>query len=279
MAINGLFGVAATPATQDIQRASSKLQAVIQSLVSGNQATTDNVEELSIAARLQSSVSALRSVSTNLAQASSLAQVADGGAKQILDILVSLKTAAERAGSPTLNTEDRIQQNNQFQQLLQQVDKIARNVNFGGQSLLDGSLSNQNAISLDNILVSDGASNSDDAETLSIANLTSSALFNSSLNVLTSDNAVAAFAEISEAITQVTQARTNIGSFQRSIDYASATFDSALFNQQAVLSTLFDTDVTGASTQFSLESLVQDVSTALAAQGNRLPPTLLRLIS
>src|SRR4051812_47123829 len=106
-----LSGIGGTQQQQTIQNASAKLQAAIASIVSGNRVNqaSDDVAALSIAGQLQSETAGLRQISGNLAQASSLTQVADGGVSQIQNALTQLQSLASQAGNPTLNAENRKQ--------------------------------------------------------------------------------------------------------------------------------------------------------------------------
>jgi flagellin-like hook-associated protein FlgL len=80
-------------------------------------------------------------------------------------------------------------------------------------------------------------------------------------------------------VNQVANVLGGIGAFQQSVDFASATVDSAGFNQQAAMSNLSDTDFADASSQLSLANVQQNSVIALAAQGNLLNPALLKLVS
>ena len=272
MAVNALTGVNNSQQSQSIKNADAKLQAAIASIVSG---TTSDVTNVAIASELQSQTTGLKQISNNLVQGFSLTQVADGGAAQIQNSLTQLQSLAQQAQSPTVNAETRKQLNQQFQQIINQVDQLASGTSFNGNSLLDGSLSGSNSLSLDTLLSSSNAGGND----LSIANLTSGALFGGqSLNILSSDSASQASGSINSAIGQLTSARASIGAFQRTLDFASANIDSAIGNQQAALSTFSETDLAAASTQSSQAELQSNASIALAAQGNRLNPALLKLI-
>jgi len=271
LTLSGLGGVQ----PQSIQNAGNKLQAAIASIVSGSQSQASDVADLSIASQLQSQTAALRQVSSNLAQAFSLTQVADGGATQIQAVLGQLQTLAQQAKSPTLNVNNRQQLNEQFQQLSDQIDILSTSTTFNGQPLLNGSVSGNNALSLDSFLAP-GSSNGDG---LSIGSLSSSSLFGGqSLNILNADNAGQASDVIGNALNQLTGVRAGLGSFQQTVNYAAANVDSALANQQAAQSNISDTDIASASTQYSLADIQQNAAIALAAQGNNLSPALLQLV-
>lgn len=279
MAINSISGSIPAQAQQGVQKTNKTLQTALASLISGkrvNQAS-DDVAALSIASKLQAETGALRQVSTNLAQLTSLTQVADGGAEQVQSLLQKLGEIAQQATSPAVNAEQRKALNEQFKQLSGEINRFTENTSFGNQKLLDGSVSGDRAISLDKAL----AQESGPADTaLVIPSLSTASLFSGrNLDILSVDGAKQAFATIGEALGKVADARASIGAFQESANYSAATIDTVFANQQAATSSLFDADFARASSDSSLANIQNNAALALLAQGNRLTPALLKLVS
>lgn len=272
MTVSSLSALNSTQQQQAVRNASAKLQAAIASIVSGKR--SDDIAALSIAAQLQSQTSGLKQIASNIAQASSLSQVAEGGVQQIHGALEQLRTLAQAAKSPVLTAENRKQLNDQFQQLTKAIDGIAKATSFNSKSLLDGALSGDNGLSLDTLLSGSGGSTD-----LSIGALTSSSLLGGSLDILSVDSADDALTAITAALGKTTSTRVDIGSFLQTLDFAGANLDTAIANQEAAQSTLTDTDFASASTGLSLANLQQNAAIALAAQGNKLSPVLLQLIA
>lgn len=282
MDIGSLSGLIPSNKNQtSISKSNERLQAAVASLVSGSNATqaSDNVATVALASLLQSDISSLRQAGGNIAQASSLAEVADGGAEQIGNIVLRLREIATQSNSGALSDPARKSMNEEFQSLTKEVDRIAGNTQFGGRKLLNGDVSGNGAISLDGLQVIDGTEG-DSLTTLSINDLSSSSLFGGAhLDVLSQAGAQNALSALGSAISQISGARLGIGSFQQATNFASANLESAVFNQEAARSTLADTDFAAASTELSLALLQQNASIAAAAQGNRLAPALLKLIA
>jgi len=278
--ITSLTGITGSIQSQNsIQKSSDTLQAVIDSIVSGTQSGSDgdNVASVSIASQLQSSLSGLRSLSGNLALAGSLTQVADGGAQDIQSILGGLQSLAEQASSGAVSDSNRTDLNTQFQALAMEIDQVAGGTTFNGKSLLNGSLSGSNALSLDNLIT--GSDSSSDSSALSISDLTTNGLFGGSIpNILSASSSQQALSAINDALNQVTSNRAAIGSFEQSVNFASANVDTAVNNQQAAMSSLTDTDLAAASTQLAQATVQQNAGIALTAQGNQLLPSLLNLL-
>jgi len=276
MNINSISGLAGLQQQQDLQKSNAKLGAAIAALASGNRLTSasTDISSLSVASQLQSAVSGLKQASGNIAQASSLAQVAGGGISQLQEITQQLQTLALQAKSPVLNDNNRKDLNEQFQQLVKQIDSVVSNTNFNGKKLLNGDLKGSGSISLGSILSTDTT----DSAVLSIADLSSESLFGGALDLSAPAGADNALSAISGALDKLTSANADVGSFLQSADYAAANIETAIANQDAARSTLQDTDFAEAASLQSRATLQQNAAIAVAAQSNRLTPAILQLI-
>lgn len=275
--VNPISGVTNTAAQQNASRINDRLQSAISSLVTGtrNNRAGDDIASLSIATQLQSQLSGLREVSNNVAQSTSQLQVADGGAEQIGNLVQELRELAVQAQSPTLNQSTRDTLNEQFQQLVQEIDRTAASTAFNGNNLLDGSVSGDNSVSIGEAFGQEAG----EGVRLEIASLTSETLFSGqSLDILSADGAAQALEALDVALGSVTQTRAEIGSFTQSLGFIAANINSAIANQEAARAVLADADIAEQSTLFSLLNTQRDANLALTAQTNRLPESLLNLL-
>ncbi|MGE0755164.1 MAG: flagellin [Alphaproteobacteria bacterium] len=269
------FGVSST-SSSNIQRINEKLQSAISSLVSGSRITqaSDDIASLSIATQLQTELTALREVSGNVAQNSSLLQVADGGAEQISGLVEQLRSLSLQARSPAVNDATRKSLNDQFQQVVSEIDRVAGNTDFNGRSLLDGSVSGDDALSIGQVFGNEG-----EGASLSIGSLNSESLFDGqSLDILSADSATRALDALATALGNITDVRADIGAFQQSLDFVAVGIDSAIQNQEAARSVLADADIAEQSTIYALLNTQRESALALQAQTNRLPEGLLKLV-
>lgn len=135
--------IAAYYAQANIGKASSQASSSIARLSSGNRIVraSDDVAALSAGTSLRTNVTTLRQALVNTSQGASLLQVADGALSQITDILQRQKAIAVQAGSGSLSDSERSFLNQEFQNLSQEIDRLAGQTNFNGVNLLDGSLS------------------------------------------------------------------------------------------------------------------------------------------
>ena len=96
-------------------------------------------------------------------------------------------------------------------------------------------------------------------------------------NIATSGAAGTAIGEVSQAITDLATARSNIGASQSRLDFAQANIATTQENEQAAKSQLLDVDVASEMTKFSSAQVLEQAGVSMLAQANQLPQTLLRL--
>lgn len=136
------------PAIYSLRNSNDDLAISTQRLSSGNRLSRigDDVASFSVATRLQTQIAGLKQAAQNTAQANSLLDVASGGLTQIKDILDRMTSVATQANSGSLTSTDRSFLQQEFAELIEEIDRIADNTKFGGITLLDGSLSGENTV-------------------------------------------------------------------------------------------------------------------------------------
>ncbi len=141
MSLSILFNHGAAVAHRLIGQADRATSASITKLSAGSRVVSarDDAAALAIGSRLRSESAAMRQVSVNALQATSLVQIADGAAARVTDILVRMKTLAVQAGSGQLSTVERAMLNTEYQSALSEIDRIAMDTEFNGTGLIDNS--------------------------------------------------------------------------------------------------------------------------------------------
>jgi flagellin len=126
----------------NLQNATNKVQASIQRLSSGNAITKagDNVAALAVGTQFRAFVNILKAGFKNAAQATSMLGVADGALQAIGEILQRQSTLASQSKSGSLDTNARTYLDQEFQGLVEEIDRIATNTNFNSIKMLDGSM-------------------------------------------------------------------------------------------------------------------------------------------
>jgi flagellin len=248
----------------------AKLASSVSTLVSksgNNGGSGVDLSALSAGASLQSQIASLRTATQNVAQASALVRVAQGGTTDVSEALGRLEALSKRASSGSLTAQERSALDVEFQSLRQQINRIASSTQFNGQKLLDGSLTSESLQ-----ITAEGE------EGFAIANLSADALLGD-VNVLTASGAEAALQKIRDAQTTVKAQQETLGALSDGLEFAFASIETATQNQDAARAVLGenDFDLDGA---ISLQQQLQEQSVkALLAQTSKLPGNILGLIS
>lgn len=108
----------------------------VKQISSGEVSFTDDAASRGIGVVLRANVAALKQVSVNAGQAVSYLQIANGAAEQVSGILTRLKVLAAQAASGQLTTSDRSLINAEYTKLRDEIDRIADNTEFNGQTVV-----------------------------------------------------------------------------------------------------------------------------------------------
>jgi flagellin len=138
MALNIISNYAANVAHRNLSASDEMATRSLSKLSSGTRVVSarDDAASMAIGARLNATTQALKTASTNVGQANSMLQIADGGMATIDDILVRMKTLAVQSSSGNLSDTERGFLNDEFTELRDEVDRIASSTNFNGIQLL-----------------------------------------------------------------------------------------------------------------------------------------------
>ena len=138
MGLNIISNYAADTAHRHLQRNEGLAAKTIARLSSGSRTTfaSDDAASLAVGTRLRADVEAMTSATTNASHAASVLQVAEGAASVITDITVRLKSLAIQAASDQLSITERRMIDVEYQQLLQELDRVAFSASFNGKRVL-----------------------------------------------------------------------------------------------------------------------------------------------
>jgi flagellin len=97
-------------------------------------------------------------------------------------------------------------------------------------------------------------------------------------SIATTLAATGALSSIRTAITQLAGDRATIGAFQSRLNMANDELAATIENFTAASSVIKDVDVARESTEFSRQNILNQSTTAMLAQANQLPQSVLRLL-
>jgi flagellin len=151
------------------------------------------------------------------------------------------------------------------------VGRVASDTDFNGIKILSGS------VAMSPVTLQIGA-NAGETIAFTVATMTASDLGISGLAVSSQASASAAIASIDAAIKTVTSARAQMGAIQNRLEQTISRLDLTQENLQAAESRIRDADMASEMISFTKNQILQQSGTAMLAQANQAPQSVLQLL-
>ena len=243
------------PVQNNLSSSKKSLEKVLEKLSSGKRINSgaDDPAGLALANSLKSSAKGLEVANRNISSAQGALRTASGAVGQSIEQLQSLREVAVQAANGTLNSSDRANLQNQFQQGLQNLDDISSNTSFNGQNLVDGSFSTS---------VQTGAE-AGQTTNVSVGDVSSSALGVATQSVSTQEGAQDAIAAIDSALERAVSEQATIGATENALEYRENANAIAQENLEAARSQAEDTDFAEATSELSRQQFIQQAQVAV----------------
>ena len=136
--------VSSLNAQNNLTKSQSALATATQRLSSGLKinSAADNAAGYAISQRYTTQIGGLTQASANASDAINLAQTAGSALDQVTANLQAIRDLATQAANGTYTDDDRTSLNQEVQQRLAEITRIANQTTFNGKKVLDGSLKN-----------------------------------------------------------------------------------------------------------------------------------------
>ena len=244
----------------------------------------DNAAGLAISSRMTSQIRGLGAAISNANDAMSMVNTAEGALDEITAMLQRMRELAVQFGTGTTSAADRTYMNSEFVALREEIDRIADNTQWNGQNILDGSAGA--SVGKSTVAFQVGAN---EKQTISTAfgnfnNTTGSlsGLASKRLSAATVASAIlvasTAMVELDTVITDVSAQRATFGAVSNRLTHAIDNLTSVKTNSEAARSRVLDTDYSAATSELARTQIIQQAGTAMLAQANALPATVLALL-
>lgn len=234
----------------------------------------DDAAGLAISESLRAQIRGYSQALRNTQDGISMIQVAEGGLNEVSSIMIRLRELGVQAASDTVGPVERQFLNVEYEQLLQEIDRIADATEFNGTPLLNGTgalfdfqIGIRNDPTIDRI--SFDASKAD-ANTAAIGvNLTSVADKASAQNSL---------AAVDKAIMNVSAMRADFGAIQNRLQSTINNLAVSIENISAANSRIRDTDVAEESAGLTKNNVLMQAGTSVLAQANQTTASAVQLL-
>ena len=278
--------IQALVAQKALSRATDNFNKSMQRLSTGikiNNAVDDSAG-LYVVKRLESQLSGSEQCVTNISLATNVLQVAEGDLVSIQNNIIRIKDLATQAASDIYASDSRTALNEEIQQRLAEIDRIATASSFNGFSLLDGNSALQNGLK---IQVGAGSEASKNSITITgvftdsranVLGLSTGGIFSGDPSVTDASAAAMYIQTCENALNTIIKKRTDTGAAQTRLETASETLSNTIENLSAAKATIMDTDIASEATEYTKQQLLQQVTTSVLIQANQSPSIALQLL-
>jgi len=253
-------------------------QTTMESLSTGkriNRASDDSAG-LSIRETMTSQIRGLDAAVRNANDGISLLQTADGGLSETSNMLQRMRELAVLSRTDTYSTVQKAALNDEYAQLLTQVDKIATNTQWNGTSILDGTGGAAGTAATFEFQI---GANAADTYDVVISTMETSALGSiNGTSINSAGGASDAISALDVALSTLNSQRSLIGSAVNRLTHAVDNLTLASQTASESRSKVEDTDYANATSDLARQQIIQQAATAILAQANQQQQSVLSLL-
>jgi flagellin len=265
----------------------------------------DDAAGLAIAERMSTQVKGMNVAIRNANDGISFAQTAEGSLSKIGDNLQRMRELAVQSRNATNSEGDRTNLQKEFSQLQQEIDRTIKGAKFNGVSMFSSSATTlefqvgAGTDATDKITVNAATLGGGAAGTAGQAIAATSGQVALVMNVVTSGNTTGAAGTgiaiggttaidgtqidnaidvIDKALTQINDKRAEFGAVQNRFDAVVSQLQVSVENESAARGRIMDADFATETANLSRSQILQQAGTAMIAQANQLPQSVLSLL-
>ena len=246
----------------------------------------DDAAGLSISQIMTAQIRGLNQAVRNANDGVSLLQTADGAMIEQTNMMQRMRELAVQSASDTVTPDQKVYLDKEYQALLAEIDRIGAATQWNGKNLLDATggtagagtyVFQVGANASQSISVALGKARTDGI----LSTLASTKIVNDSTGAApttSTTEATAAITAIDAALKASNNQRAAIGAGINQLTYAADNLTNISMNTAASRSRIEDTDYATASTELARTQIIQQAATAMLAQANQSPQSVLALL-
>jgi flagellin len=239
----------------------------------------DDASGLAVSEKMRSQIRGLNQAERNIETATSFIQTTEGYLAETQDIMHRIRELAVQSANGVYTDEDRAQIQVEVSQLVDEVNRIASHAQFNGLNMLTGRFANpaRGGTPTAQMFFQIGA-NMDQRKQVYIGTMTAQALGLGGISISTPDKANGVIGSVDNALRQVSRQRADLGAYQNRFEMAAKGVAVAAENMQAAESLIRDTDIASQMVDYTKNQILMQSSTAMLAQANLKPRSVLQLL-
>lgn len=251
----------------------------MQSLSTGsriNQAS-DDAAGLSIRENMTAQIKGLNAAVRNANDAIAMLQTADGAMEEQSVMLQRMRELGVLAQNDTYSSAQRTAMQDEFSALRDEIDRVGSDTQWNNFNLLDATGGNMGGASTYSFQV---GANSNQTITVTIADQSTGGQLSTiaSSTVASAASAASAVSALDTAIATLAANRSVIGAAVNRLTHAADNANNIAQNVTESRSRVTDTDYAAATSELARTQIIQQAATAILAQANQQPQTVLSLL-
>lgn len=269
--VNALFASNALTANNRV------MSSAMEQLSTGSRINSakDDAAGLAISDKMTAQIRGLNMAVRNGNDAVSLLQTAEGAMVQQTNMLQRMRELAVQAASDTTLSADKGYLNTEFTSLRAEIDRIGGNTQWNGANVLDASGGTTGGSYAFQV-----GANASQTITVAIGKMTSGGVMTAvtASSVAATTGATAAITAIDTALAAIDSQRATLGAGINQLTYAVDNLTNVAQNATQSRSAILDTDYAAATSKLAKSQIIQQAATAMLAQANQQPQTVLALL-
>ncbi|MDO2947317.1 flagellin B [Aeromonas simiae] len=261
----------------------------------------DDAAGLQISNRLTSQINGLDQGNRNANDGISVAQTAEGAMDEVTGMLQRMRTLAQQSSNGSNNTDDRTALQQEYNQLMTEINRISNDTTFGGQKLLDGNYKGSfqvgadaaqtitfkmtSAFTISGIASATKGSATIVTNTVSASNepylvstATTAVSASNVKSITAASTAQLAMANLDQMIKVVDSKRAELGAVQNRFDSTIRNQSNVSENVSAARSRIRDADFATETANMTKQNILQQAASTILAQANQRPQSALSLL-
>jgi flagellin len=232
----------------------------------------DDAAGLSISNKMTAQIRGLNQAVRNANDAISMVQTAEGSLNEVTNMLQRMREMAVQAVNGTNSQADRTSLNSEYSQLSAEITRISDKTTWNGMAIVG------DAATSFSFQAGPAASDTVTVTFMDIAVTGSTITSAASIGVSTVAQATSAITNLDSAISTVDAYRSTLGAVVNRLNYAADNLTNVATNTAASRSRILDTDYAAATTELARTQIIQQAATAMLAQANQSPSSVLSLL-
>ena len=228
----------------------------------------DDAAGLSISNKLTAQIRGLNQGVRNANDAISMVQTAEGATKTVTDMLQRMRELGVQAANGTNSTADKASLQKEFLELQTEIKRIATTTSWNGRNLTGTQAS---------ALQFQVGANSGQVITVTFKNIATITAVSAAVNT-TSASTATVVSKLDSAIAAIDSFRSDMGAKINRLTYAADNLTNVSTNTAASRSRILDADYAQATTELARSQIIQQAATAMLAQANQAPQSVLSLL-